>query len=170
MTDITYHRILRTHRNAIAGELIVEDQRPGHEGETETFFAMENQRSSYDAVPQGTYTLRMVQLGTLGTCLRFTEIPGRDGTGRPFLIHATRRWQNLAGCIAPGLSPRQVNRRAGINTQLVDSRTAMDQIFVLLGGFVSGTFTDIEILNNAPGGDTWTKQQFISRRTLGQHT
>ena len=170
MADIDYYRILRTHRNAITGEMTVADKRPEHGGESETFFAMENQTGSYDSIPQGIYTLKMVRLGNLGTCLRFIEIPGRDGTGRPFLIHATRRWQNLAGCIAPGMSAQQAGRRAGVNTQLRDSRAALDRIFELLGGFEAGDFVQIQIRNNAPGGDTWTKQQFISRRTRGRRT
>ena len=170
MADIAYHRILRTHRNAIAGEMTVTDKRAEHVGESETFFAMENQTGSYDSIPRGIYTLKMVQGGSLGTCLKFTEIPGRGGTGRPFLIHATRRWRNLAGCIAPGLSAQQASRRAGVNTQLRDSRAALDRIFELLGGFEAGKFVQIHIFNNAPGGDTWTKQQFISRRRSGQPT
>lgn len=166
MADMFYYRVLRTHRNAICGEIIVMDRRPGRVGESGSFFAMENQTHEYDAVPKGSYQLKMIHDRIRGNCLQFVEIPGRKGKGRPFLIHATKRWQRLKGCIAPGMAAQHATRRTGVNSQLVHSRRAMDQIIDLLGGFEADKpkmFT-ISIDNNAPGGDTWTKQQFINRR------
>jgi hypothetical protein len=144
--------------------MIVMDRRPGHVGESGGFFAMENQTHEYDAVPKGTYQLKMIHRGSRGTCLQFVEIPGRRGKHRPFLIHATTRWQKLKGCIAPGTAAKHVARRAGVNSQLIDSRKAMDQIFELLDGFEENKMLTISIDNNPPGGDTWRKQQFINRR------
>jgi hypothetical protein len=104
--------------------------------------------------------------------MRFIEIPGRPGTkfqgSRPFLIHATRRWQRLAGCIAPARSARQAHRRAGVNTQLVDSQDALKQIFELLGGFQQNKLVKIQIRNKAPGVKNQTKQEFVSSRTRRQ--
>ena len=160
MAGLDYYRITRTHRDGIAGQMTVAG---------ESFFAMENGKKGYDSIPAGTYKLRMDESKTLGRVMRFIEIPGRPGTkfqgSRPFLIHATRKWQRLAGCIAPAGSARQVRRRAGVNTQLVDSQDAMKQIFELLGGFQRKKFVRIRIHNNAPGARKQTKQQFINSRT-----
>jgi hypothetical protein len=165
MADIDYYRITRTHRDAISGEITVAG---------ESFFAMENARENYASIPPGAYTLKMGETKRLGRIMRFIEIPGRPGSkyedSKPFLIHATRKWQRLAGCIAPARSARQVSRHAGVNTQLVNSQDALAAIFELLGGFRQNKIVTIRIHNKAPGAKNQSKQEFISSRTRLQHS
>ena len=164
MADLHYYRILTTHQGGVCGELTVKGR---------SFFAMESLLDKgYDSVPPGIYQLKMIQSKSKGPCFRFTEIIGRNGVGKPFLIHRAFRndWKTLEGCIAPGLRAVHAGRNQ-LNTKLTGSIRAMNQIFDLLGGFKKDRTCTISIENAAPGQkDTWTKEEFISRRRNGDPT
>ena len=169
VADLHYYRILRTHQGGVCGELTVAGS---------SFFAMENlAKDGYDSIPPGIYQIKMVKLGERskgkkGPSFRFTEIMGRKGKGRPFLIHRAYKdnWRTLEGCIAPGLDAIHPKRNP-LNTKMTGSIQAMDKIFELLGGFEIGRVCYISIDNAAPGQkDTWTKDQFIYRRKHGKPT
>jgi hypothetical protein len=167
MANIRYYRIMKAADGGVWGELTVGG---------EYFVGVENRSNTdpanpfigYDSVPAGTYQLEMSKKNNDPDvqCLRFVEIPSRTGNGNPFLIHRAKhniwRGKNLAGCIAPGFG-------AAGTGQLQKSDEAMKRIFELLGGYGLGKKVTIEIANNAPG-DTWTKDEFITRRSQGLPT
>lgn len=163
MADITYYRILKSSDGAVWGEMTVSGEHfVGVENRSNT--DPRNPYKGYDSVPAGTYQLQMGQKNNDPDvrCLRFVEIPGRKGSGNPFLIHRAKNdaWRggSLAGCIAPGMA------FGGAKTgQLNESEKAMNRIFELLG-YVPGKMVTIQIANNAPG-DSWTKDEFIERRS-----
>lgn len=74
-----------------------------------------------------------------------------------FLIHPTRHYGGLRGCIAPGkevtLDDRQV---------LLNSREAHNEIIAILGGYVKHKEFEFSIKNNPPTKGNMTKERWVA--------
>lgn len=148
--DVQLLRILVTDRGAILGELDVRGT---------TFPCIENRAAGGTARPflrPGAYQLRMWTKASDGVrCLQVYEAGLLN-----FMIHPTRGWRRLRGCIAPGKSTNGRN--------VFNSPQAMAEIFGLLGGYNKGDRFSLFVHNNPPGDPFYgrldqTKEQWLRK-------
>ena len=113
------------------------------------------QKTSYDFVHKGEYTLEMSykNSGLTIPCLRFM-----DPFIRGFLIHraSSDDWTTLEGCIAPGMS-------SDGSSEIRGSKDAMYEILELLGGFEEGKRVTLRVENNGPE-EEGTREEWLRER------